>query len=130
MELNVKPAAAEYLAGKLTPAAHLFLVLDDGSSKYSKLGGTCAIGNKFQLVASTQADTDYATPLPNNGELTLTTGDLEQDYLGNGLSLDYRNGALSLRDDSGLLDGAVTLTAAPQTVLTAAERQSLGDKIC
>ncbi|WP_338215432.1 iron-sulfur cluster biosynthesis family protein [Lacticaseibacillus salsurivasis] len=134
MEISIKPEAKTYLAGKVLPSEHLFLALDDGSSKYSKLGGTCAIGNKFQLVISEVADDDYADALANDADLTITTGSLEPMYLGHGLTLDYRNGALNLRDDSGVLDGAVTLDRAQplsdEEQARREEMKALGGKIC
>ncbi|WP_179394017.1 iron-sulfur cluster biosynthesis family protein [Lacticaseibacillus absianus] len=134
MEITIKPEAQAYLAKKVPTAAKVFLALDDGSSKYSKLGGSCAIGNKFQLVLSPVADADYAEPIDNAAGLTLTTGVPETMYLGHGLILDYRLGMLALRDDSGVLDGAVTVSeAAPLSADEQARRRemkALGGQIC
>ncbi|MFD1393331.1 iron-sulfur cluster biosynthesis family protein [Lacticaseibacillus jixianensis] len=134
MEITIKEAAQDYLATKLIPGERLLLALDDGSSKYSKLGGTCAIGNKFQLVIADAPDPDYAEALANNADLNLTTGALELTYLGHGLTMDYRNGMLNLRDDTGILDGAVTIARAqPLAKEEAARREemkALGGKIC
>lgn len=128
MNITIKPAALAYLKDHTTAQEHLFLALDDGSSKYSQLGGTCAIGNKFQIVASPVADSDYAIDLANDTELTLTTGEEEEMYLGHGLVLDFQQASLVLRDDSGILDGAVNLSH-PQ-VLTADMQADMGGKIC
>lgn len=134
MEINIKQAALDYLATKLIPGERLFLALDDGSSKYSKLGGTCAIGNKFQMVIADAPDADYAEAMPNNADLNLTTGALELTYLGHGLVLDYRNGMLNLHDDTGVLDGAVTLDRAQplsqEEQSRREEMKALGGKIC
>ena len=79
-------------------------------------------------------DQDYALPLENDAGYHLTTGDPETDYFGSGLTLDFKNASLALRDDSGILDGAVTLnhvTAKPKTDENLAEEmKSLGGKIC
>lgn len=128
MEITIKEAALNYLQNKFTADQHLFLALDDGSSKYSQLGGTCAIGNKFQIVVADELDPEYAFPLSNNANLPLTTGDLEQMYLGHGLVLDHQLGSLVLRDDTGILDGAVMVNK-PQ-VLTKEVQEQLGNKIC
>lgn len=111
MQINIKDTAQAYLKDKLPAEAYIFLATDDGSSKFSKLGGSCAIGNKFQLVVSTTADADYQTPLVNNAGYRLFISDGEKTFLGNGLSLAYKNAGLVLSDDSGLLDGGVTVTA-------------------
>ena len=112
----------------------LFLALDDGSSKYSKLGGSCAIGNKYQLVVADEDDQDYALPLDNEAGFKLTTGDPETDYFGSGLTLDFKNASLALRDDSGILDGAVTLNKDAALPQNDAQRRDdmtkLGGKIC
>ncbi|WP_125702388.1 iron-sulfur cluster biosynthesis family protein [Lacticaseibacillus daqingensis] len=134
MEITIKPDAKQYLAQKVPAGAQILLALDDGSSKYSKLGGSCAIGNKFQLVITEAGDPDYAEPIDNDAGLTLTTGQPELMYLGHGLILDYRLGMLALRDDSGVLDGAVTVTeAAPLSEEDKKRREemtTLGGKIC
>ncbi|WP_204122306.1 iron-sulfur cluster biosynthesis family protein [Lacticaseibacillus mingshuiensis] len=134
MQINIKPAAMEYLQGKVAKDQHLFLALDDGSSKFSKLGGSCAIGNKFQLVRSNQADSDYDVVIDNNADLNLTTAMPETMYLGHGLALDHKLGALVLSDDSGMLDGAVTIEDAPEAPqdddAKRKEMETLGGKIC
>ena len=114
MNISIKPAAIEYLKNHTTNQDHLFLALDDGSSKYSQLGGTCAIGNAITL------DTD--------SDLKLTTGEEEEMYLGHGLVLDFQQASLVLRDDSGILDGAVNVSQ--PVVLTADMQAAMGDKIC
>ncbi len=63
MNITIKHAAKDYLAGKFIAGQHLFLALDDGSSKYSQLGGSCAIGNKWQIVVADAPDADYASRL-------------------------------------------------------------------
>lgn len=134
MKITITDAAKAYLNTKLVPGDHLFLALDDGSSKYSKLGGTCAIGNKFQLVIADAPDADYAAVLSSDTDLDLTTGELELTYLGHGLALDYHNGSLNLHDDSGVLDGAVTIDhARPLAADEQARREemrAMGAKVC
>ncbi|WP_461215720.1 iron-sulfur cluster biosynthesis family protein [Lacticaseibacillus sp. GG6-2] len=128
MKITIKPEALTYLQAKMAPEDRVFLALDDGSSKYSQLGGTCAIGNKYQLVLTDAEDSDYAIKVDNDAGVPLTTGDLELMYLGNGLVLDYQQATLVLRDDSGILDGAVMVNR--PTPLTAEVQQAIGDKIC
>jgi hypothetical protein len=136
MQINIKDTAQAYLKDKLPADAHIFLATDDGSSKFSKLGGSCAIGNKFQLVVSPTADVDYQTPLVNNVGYQLFISEGEKTFLGNGLNLAYKNAGLVLSDDSGLLDGGVTVTAVDQAAVSKDdtqrrdEMQTLGHKIC
>ncbi|GAB5051663.1 iron-sulfur cluster biosynthesis family protein [Pediococcus ethanolidurans] len=134
MKINIKDQAETYLASKISAGKHVFLALDDGSSKFSKLGGSCAIGNKFQLVVADQEDPEYSVTLENNAGFTMTTAEPETTFLGNGLALDYKNASLRLTDDSGVLDGAVTVDTyqAPTKDKQAmkAEMSELGGKIC
>ncbi|WP_164906961.1 iron-sulfur cluster biosynthesis family protein [Enterococcus faecalis] len=135
MEINITQSAQEYLNTKNIGQRHVFLALDDGSSKYSKLGGSCSIGNKFQLVVADNEDADYAEPVENNAGLQLTTGHDEPTYLGEGLTLDYKMGLLSLRDNSGIIDNAVTVTNfVPQDdgdgKQLKKDMQELGNRIC
>ncbi|MFC6169150.1 iron-sulfur cluster biosynthesis family protein [Loigolactobacillus jiayinensis] len=130
MKINIKSAAATYLANKVPAGKHVFLALDDGSTKFSKLGGSCTIGNKFQLVIADTADAEYNVVIDNNADLTLTTAQPELTFLGSGLALDYQNAMLRLTDDSGILDGAVTIGAAPEQTVSKKEMVDLGGKIC
>ncbi|TLQ05747.1 iron-sulfur cluster biosynthesis family protein [Pediococcus stilesii] len=135
MKINITENAQQYLSGKGVDNKYVFLALDDGSSKFSKLGGSCAIGNKFQLVVSPAADTDYTDSIENNADLELTSSKEEETYLGSGLSLDYKMGLLKLSDNSGVLDGAVSVQQyEPKDVQDKAsmkkDMQELGNKIC
>lgn len=47
MEIIIKEAAKEYLENQLDVEKDLLLAADDGSNEYSKIGGSCAIGDKF-----------------------------------------------------------------------------------
>jgi hypothetical protein len=135
MKINITENAQNYLAKKDIDGKHIFLALDDGSSKFSKLGGSCAIGNKFQLVVSPVEDQDYSTTIENNADLDLTMGKEEATFLGEGLALDYKMGLLKLTDNSGILDGAVTVqNYEPADVQDKEElskdMKDLGTKIC
>lgn len=134
MKMTIKPAAVEYIQGKINDGQRIFLALDDGSSKFSKLGGSCAIGNKFQLVLADNADSDYTTEIENNSDYKVYTSGEELTFLGNGLSLDYKNAMLKLSDNSGILDGAVTIDQAPDEVASKdqlkEDMQTIGVKNC
>lgn len=135
MKMNITENAQQYLSGKNVDGQHIFLALDDGSSKFSKLGGSCAIGNKFQLVISPIADKDYTDAIENNADLALTSGKEEATFLGAGLSLDYKMGLLKLSDNSGVLDGAVSVqnyepADAQSKEALKKDMQEIGNKIC
>ncbi|MGP4115767.1 iron-sulfur cluster biosynthesis family protein [Levilactobacillus zymae] len=134
MDIKIKDAAKDYLAAHVTAGSILLLVTDDGSNKYSTIGGSCAIGNKFQLVALTAEDPDYQLVMENNAGYQMRTNQNDAIYLGNGLNLDRVHNQLVLKDDSGILDSAVGLisyTAAEKSDLDLKkEMQTLGTRIC
>ncbi|KRK37365.1 iron-sulfur cluster biosynthesis family protein [Levilactobacillus parabrevis] len=134
MEITIKDAAKAYLAENVQPGSTLLLTTDDGSNRYSTVGGTCAIGDKFQFVALTDDDPDYPITVTNNTAWTLKTNADTELYLSNGLILDRVFNQLSLRDDSGILDSAVgliTYTAEEKSKLDLKkEMQTLGTRIC
>ncbi|KRL94648.1 iron-sulfur cluster biosynthesis family protein [Levilactobacillus hammesii] len=134
MEITIKEAAKAYLDAHVQPGSVLLLTTDDGSNRYSTVGGTCAIGDKFQFVALTDADPDYPISVTNNAGLTIKTNADTELYLSNGLILDRVFNQLALRDDSGVLDSAVgliTYTAAEKSKLDLKkEMQTLGTRIC
>ena len=134
MEITIKDAAKAYLTENIQPGSVLLLTTDDGSNRYSTVGGTCAIGDKFQFVALTADDPCYAISLDNNAGLNIKTNADTELYLSNGLVLDRVFNQLSLRDDSGILDSAVgliTYTAKEKSELDLKkEMQTLGTRIC
>ena len=134
MEITIKDAAKAYLTENIQPGSVLLLTTDDGSNRYSTVGGTCAIGDKFQFVALTADDPDYDISLENNAGLNIKTNADTELYLSNGLVLARVFNQLSLRDDSGILDSAVgliTYTAEEKSELDLKkEMQTLGTRIC
>lgn len=134
MEITIKDAAKAYLAENVQPGSTLLLTTDDGSNRYSTVGGTCAIGDKFQLVALADDDPDYPITVKNNAGWALKTNADTELYLSNGLILDRVFNQLSLRDDSGILDsavGVITYTAEEKSKLDLKkEMQTLGTRIC
>jgi hypothetical protein len=134
MKMTIKDAAKTYLADNTQPETVLLLTLDDGSNQYSTLGGSCAIGDKFQFVSLTQPDPKYSIPVENDAGLNLWTNADTELYLNNGLILDRVFNQLSLRDDTGILDSAVgmiTYTAEEKSDLDLKkEMQTLGTRIC
>lgn len=73
MKINIKDDAQKYLADKIPAGSTMILTTDDGSNKYSSLGGSCAIGDKFQLVILNENDPKYTVPIENNAGYKLAT---------------------------------------------------------
>ncbi|MFH5810579.1 iron-sulfur cluster biosynthesis family protein [Companilactobacillus sp. FL22-1] len=136
MKIDIKPEAQTYLANKNVPTdAIMILTTDDGSNKYSSLGGSCAIGDKFQLVILKDEDPNYTIDLENNAGLDLHTSENDADLMTNGLNISVWHNALALKDNSGILDGGLSVVdwrnVEPETAAQRREKMlSLGDKIC
>ncbi|AYE38331.1 iron-sulfur cluster biosynthesis family protein [Companilactobacillus zhachilii] len=136
MKINIKPEAITYLENKNVPTdATIILTTDDGSNKYSSLGGSCAIGDKFQLVILKDADPKYTVELENEAGFNLSTSPSDADLMTNGLNISLWHNALALKDNSGILDGALSVVdwrnVKPETEAERREKMlSLGDKIC
>lgn len=134
MKINIKDTAVTYLKKHVDFTKPVILALDDGSNKYSNLGGTCAIGDKFQLVVSDRLDPDFDQPLVNDAGLQLYTSKAEEYFFTTGLNLKHQSGTLQLGDDSGLLDSAVTIQVAKSEETAARERDeqkvTMKNQIC
>lgn len=135
MKINIKDDAQAYLADKIPAGSRVILTTDDGSNKYSSLGGSCAIGNKFQLVILAAADPAYTIPLENNAGYDMATAPADEDFLGNGLNIARWHSGLALKDDSGMLDGALSVVdwrqVSPETEAELREKMAtIGTKIC
>jgi hypothetical protein len=134
MKINIKDTAVTYLKKHVDFTKPVILALDDGSNKYSNLGGTCAIGDKFQLVVSDRLDPDFDQPLVNDAGLQLYTSKAEEYFFTTGLNLKHQSGTLQLGDDSGLLDSAVTIQVAKSEEAAARERDeqkvTMKNQIC
>ncbi|WP_201308224.1 iron-sulfur cluster biosynthesis family protein [Companilactobacillus farciminis] len=136
MKINIKEETQTYLANKNVPTnAKMILTTDDGSNKYSSLGGSCAIGDKFQIVILKDADPNYTIPLENDAGLDLSTSPSDADLLGNGLNIVVWHNALALKDNSGILDGSLAVVdwrnVKPETAEERRDKMiKLGDQIC
>ena len=110
MKINIKEETQTYLKNKEVPInAKMILTTDDGSNKYSSLGGSCAIGDKFQIVILKDDDPNYTIDLENDAGLDLKTSPSDADLLGNGLNISVWHNALALKDNSGILDGSLAV---------------------
>ena len=135
MKINIKDEAQAYLNERIPSGFPMILTTDDGSNKYSSLGGSCAIGDKFQIVILKDEDPDYTETLENNAGYDLKTSPNDADLMTNGLNISIWHNALALKDNSGILDGALSVVDWRDVKpLTDEERHEkmvkLGDQIC
>ncbi|TGD21847.1 iron-sulfur cluster biosynthesis family protein [Companilactobacillus suantsaicola] len=135
MKINIKDEAQAYLNERIPNGFPMILTTDDGSNKYSSLGGSCAIGDKFQIVILKEEDPDYTETLENNAGYDLKTSPNDADLMTNGLNISIWHNALALKDNSGILDGALSVVdwrdVKPLTDEEKHEQMvKLGDQIC
>lgn len=104
----------------------VILALDDGSTKYSKKGGTCTIGDSFQFVILAEKDPKYNISIENNAGLDLYTAQPETTFFEPGLVVNARNSTLSLSSDSGIIDGGMTVTQYEPEAITADDLKNGG----
>nr|WP_272482403.1 iron-sulfur cluster biosynthesis family protein [Companilactobacillus alimentarius] len=135
MKINFKDEAQKYLADKIPAGSTVILTTDDGSNKYSSLGGSCAIGDKFQLVILKDEDPKYTVPIENNAGYNMSTASQYTDFFTDGLNISLWHNALALKDNSGILDGALSVVDWRNVKSETAEQRKnkmvkLGDQIC
>ncbi|KRL62750.1 iron-sulfur cluster biosynthesis family protein [Lactobacillus psittaci] len=124
ISINVKDEAKAIIAKHVKPGQVVLLTLDDGSNKYSTQGGTCTIGADFQLVVVDKQDPAYDIVLENNAGFEMYTSSDEMAFLTDGLVLNARNALISLSDNSGIIDGAVSVNEYHPHALTAEEMKA------
>ena len=110
VKMNVKSGAADKIKKSVQDGQVVLLSLNDGSNKYSNIAGSCAAGTRFQFVVLDKQDPDFSIRVENNIGLNLYTSPAEMQYLGNDLVVDEKNAAISLADDSGVIDAAMTVS--------------------
>lgn len=109
ISLNIKTTAADLLQNKIFDKSVIILALNDGSNKYSTVGGTCTIGANFQLVILSKYDSQYDIEIDNNMNIPMYTSQDELQYLTKGLTLGAKAGVLFLSSDEGIIDSAVSI---------------------
>ncbi|MFD1433270.1 iron-sulfur cluster biosynthesis family protein [Lacticaseibacillus yichunensis] len=95
---------AKHLADKV-----IVLITDDGGGKYSLQGGACSIGTTFTLIILDAPDPDYPVRLENKAGLAIYTSDYDLIFMQAGLTLDFANAQISLKDNAHLLDNSVRI---------------------
>ncbi|WZL14946.1 MAG: iron-sulfur cluster biosynthesis family protein [Lactobacillus kefiranofaciens] len=127
ISINIKPEAKELIEKKMDKDHQIvILALDDGSTKYSKKGGTCTVGDSFQFVTLEKLDPKYNIKIENNTGLDLYTAEPETTYFEPGLVLNARASTLSLSSDSGIIDGGVTVSQYEPEEVTADDLKNGG----
>ncbi|WP_125767190.1 iron-sulfur cluster biosynthesis family protein [Lapidilactobacillus wuchangensis] len=123
-EIKLTSAFVDLLRLKNLLNQNLILLADDGGGKYSLHGGACSIGESFTIVSLPQPDPTYPIKLANQQKIAFWTSDYDLTFCEPGLTLDYRNGSIQMKDRSRFIDGGVQI-ADGQQVLAAFKQ---GDK--
>jgi hypothetical protein len=87
----------------------LLLIADDAGGKYSIRGGSCSMGASFSIIKLDKLDPDYPIALQNDAGVEIYTSQYDLTLLEDNLVVDYVNAGLLLKNDSGLLDGAMSI---------------------
>ncbi|WEV70963.1 iron-sulfur cluster biosynthesis family protein [Lactobacillus sp. ESL0785] len=123
VKMNIKPEAANKIKSHIKHGQVVLLALNDGSNQYSKIGGTCTIGANFQFVILDQVDPKFTITIKNNADIDLFTSPAEMQYLDENLVVAEKNAIMSLADDSGVIDGAVTINVYEPAKVTKKDMQ-------
>lgn len=117
MKLTISEAAQHYLTNKLGAGATFLLTLNDGSNQFSSAGGTCMIGDKYQIVSLPQPVAPYTIQLANQ-PFNVYISEYEKMFLGQAvkLAINPSSATLVLKDETGLLDNNLLIN---QTFVTA-----------
>lgn len=104
MKLTITDAAANALEKRLQSTTFI-LALNDGTNQFSTVGGSCAVGDKFQILASKGPTDQYNLPVTTERFQVFTSAS-EEDFINEDLTLDYndRLSTFSLKTSSGILD--------------------------
>ncbi|MFC6181044.1 iron-sulfur cluster biosynthesis family protein [Lactiplantibacillus daowaiensis] len=87
----------------------LILLADDGGGKYSLHGGACSIGTKFTLIVLDQPDPAYSVKLTNPYGVHLWTSTYDLMFFNDGITMDYQNGRIAIKDNAHVLDHGVQI---------------------
>ncbi|MFC6177011.1 iron-sulfur cluster biosynthesis family protein [Companilactobacillus huachuanensis] len=135
MKANFKPEALQYLANKIPSGSFVILTTDDGSNKYSSIGATCELADKFQLIILNHADEQFSIKLENNANYQLSMTAPEKYLVSDEITIGFDHGTLTLRDKSGILDNALAVidwrNVNPESERDRLNKMvTLGDQIC
>ena len=125
-KIKLSPELVDYLKEKKLADKTLLLITDDAGGKYSIGGGACSIGGKFSLIEADELEPQYDIQLENEAGIKLFTSKYDLNFLGTGLAMDIRNGAIRLKNDSQLLDSFVGLSSTKK-IMAAFDNKDIPD---
>lgn len=108
-KINVSPAFVQLMKDKHLDQKTLLLIADDGGGRYSLQGGACTIGSNFTLIELDAPDPDYDVVLENDAGLNLYSSEYDMYFLEDGLTIDYRDYQIRLKDNAHWFDDGVRI---------------------
>ncbi|ANZ57739.1 hypothetical protein BGL34_03880 [Fructilactobacillus lindneri] len=116
MELTITDPAMDYIKKRLPNAKYYLLATDDGSNQYSKGGGSCTVGDTFQVVGVNKLAAPYDIKMENNQDVPFYTSKNDESFFDKGMKIDFKNNWLQLKNDGELMDGQMTTNDATKGV--------------
>lgn len=112
MKITITPDAVAALQKRFETRGFI-LALNDGTNRFSNVGGSCAVADKFQIIPIESATAPF-TEILENPDFTVYTSTDELPFLGEQLALDIdkRLNTFQLKNRSGRLDANVPVNPA------------------
>lgn len=114
VKMTISQDAINFLKNRGYDKHEIILIVDGGGGDYSIEGGSCNIGMDYSLISldTMKHDSRYSVKIENNADFEIYTSDYDLAFLGDNLVLDIHDTTLRLRNDSGILTGAVKIAKA------------------
>lgn len=114
VKMTISQDATNFLKNRGYNKHEILLIVDGGGGDYSIEGGSCNIGMDYSLISldTMKHDPRYSIKIENNASFAIYTSDYDLAFLGDNLILDIHDTSLRLRNDSGILTGAVKIAKA------------------
>lgn len=115
VKMTISQDAINFLKNRGYDKHEIILIVDGGGGDYSIEGGSCNIGMDYSLISldAMKHDSRYSVKIENNADFEIYTSDYDLAFLGDNLVLDIHDDTtLRLRNDSGILTGAVKIAKA------------------
>lgn len=114
VKMTISQDAINFLKNRGYDKHEILLIVDGGGGDYYIEGGSCNIGMDYSLISldTMKHDPRYSVKIENNANFAVYTSDYDLAFLGDNLILDIHDTTLRLRNDSGILTGAVKMAKA------------------
>lgn len=129
-EIKVTDAFVDFLKTKGLADKVLLLIADDGGGRYSLQGGACTIGSRFTLIELDKPDPDYSVVLHNDKGLKLYSSDYDMYFLEQGLTIDYREFGIRLKDNAHWFEDGVRIAKGSDVIAAFKQGITVAGETC